>query len=206
MKLFLTSTIKHPKSIEELKKFAGNLQNMKVLYIPTAANGEGFGSWKSGESLKVAHKLSNCINIVQLEDFHSINIKQETKKSDIIWIAGGMSGYLMYWIRRTGFDEILNGELKKEKIYVGSSAGSMICAKTLFSAEWCFGDEEPGASLISGLGLIDFEIYPHYDDSLFSKINKKWKKGKICLLKDGETIIVNNNEVKIIGEKRFIEK
>ena len=82
----------------------------------------------------------------------------------------------------------------------------MICSKTQQLADWYIGETEPGASLLPGLGLIDFEIYPHYEDDLYDEINKHWKKGKLCLLKNGEAVTKVNDQIKIIGEERFIEK
>ena len=54
-------------------------------------------------------------------------------------------------------------------------------------AEWFIGEEEPGASLVPGLGLIDFEIYPHFEDKLLPQIKKLWKKdqGKLYMIKNG---------------------
>ncbi len=46
-KLFLASEMKHPDSIEKLKQYVGGeLAQKNITYIPTAANGEFYGSWK----------------------------------------------------------------------------------------------------------------------------------------------------------------
>jgi len=206
MKLFLASEAKDPESIKKLKKFIGSFKDKTIAYIPTAANGEFYGSWKGDKSIQVAMKLGVNIKIIELEDYIYRDIVEEIKKCDIVWMAGGMSGYLLYWIRRVKLDKKLKNFLDKGMIYVGSSAGSMICAKTQQSAEWFIGEEEPGASLMPGLGLIDFEIYPHYEDHLLPKIKKKWKKGKLYLLKNGEVIIYENGLVKVLGKERIIEK
>ena len=117
-----------------------------------------------------------------------------------------MSGYLLYCIRRVELDKALQEFLAKGMIYVGSSAGSMICAKTQSLADWYIGETEPGASLIPGLGLIDFEIYPHYEDNLYDEINKRWTKDKLFLLKNGEVITVLGEKIEVLGEKRIIDK
>ena len=207
MKLFLASEAKHPTSIRELKKFIGTgYKNKKVVYIPTAANGEYYGSWKGGGSIQTARKLFPNLKVIELEDYLYIDIIKEVKQSDILWIAGGMTGYLMYWIRRIKLDKVLPEILNSSTIYIGSSAGSMICAKTLYSAEWYIGEEEPGVSLMHGFGFIDFEIYPHYEDKLLPKIKKKWKSGKLCLLKNGEVVTMKENRISVIGKSRFLEK
>lgn len=89
---------------------------------------------------------------------------------------------------------------------MGSSAGSMICASTQYSSAWYLQEPEPGADLVPGLGLVDFEIYPHYDEVELPEIEKRWEKGKLCLLKNGEVITNAGGKVTILGEERFIEK
>lgn len=115
-------------------------------------------------------------------------------------MGGGLEGYLMYWIRMVKLDNYLP-EILDNKIYVGSSVDSMICSNTLNVAEWFIGEEEPGASVIPGLGYLDFEIYPHFEESLYTRIEKMWKIGTLSLLKDGEAIIYNNGKLTFTGEK-----
>jgi peptidase E len=126
---------------------------------------------------------------------------------DIIWMAGGACGYLMYWIRRTGLDKHLPELLKDNKrIYVGSSAGSMITAPTLDICEWYIGENEVGASSIPSLGLVDFDFYPHYEDNLYDEIVKHYHGNTMYLLKNGEVMIVENGDIKISGEERIVRK
>lgn len=207
MKLFLASEAKHPESIKKLKAFGGcDLQNKKIVYIPTAANGEYWGSWKVGKSVKVAKSLTKYFKIIELENYYKTDIFSPIEKADILWIAGGMAGYLLYWMRRVKFDKKLPEILSKGTIYVGSSAGSMVCAKTQYVSECYLGDPEPGASLLPGLGLIDFEIYPHFEDEQLLEIKKRWKKGELYLLKNGEAITVENNKVEVLGIKRVLKE
>lgn len=117
-----------------------------------------------------------------------------------------MSGYLLYWLRRTGIDKKLLELLDKGMLYVGSSAGSMVCAKTQLSAEWYLGEPEPGASLVPGLGLVDFEIYPHFEDDQLPKIRKLWKGDELYLLKNGEVIVVEDSTIQVLGEKRVLRR
>ena len=207
MKLFLASEGKDPRSIKKLKTFVGGkLSDKKIVYIPTAGNGEVYGAWRLSESLQVIKSLTNKFEVVELESCAYQDIIGKLENADILWFGGGMSGYLLYWMHRLEFPRKLPKILKNGVIYVGSSAGSMVCAKTQFSSEWYIGEPEAGASLLPGLGLIDFEIYPHYEEKLYSKIDKLWKKGEIYLLKDGEAITVENGKVSVKGKRRVISK
>ena len=208
MRFFLASRINNPESLAKLENFLGaKFATKTVAYIPTASNGEkAYGDWKDSDALAMARKNFKSVHIVELEDCWERNLLPEFDNVDIIWFAGGYSGYLLYWIRRAKLDKALPDLLKKGAIYLGSSAGSMACSKTQYSAE-LFDDAETGASLIPGLGYLDFEIRPHYTDDMFESTKKKWgkiDKGELCLLKDGEVITIDDGMVEILGEKRFI--
>lgn len=205
MKLFLAAEAKHPTSLEKLEAFVGGLNGKKIAYIPTAANGEYYGAWKDGGSIKAASALGAQLEIVELEDTCYKDVISPIRNADILWMAGGMTGYLLYWIRRTELDKALP-QILQDTIYVGSSAGSMICSATQEVGEWFLAEPEPGARLIPGLGLIDFEIYPHYEDELYDQINQLWTSGKLYLIKNGEVITVVNDKIEVLGQELIIEK
>lgn len=206
MKLFLASEAKHPESLKKLKQFVSGFDGKRIAYIPTAANGDYKDSWKTGESIKIVPTLGATVDVIELENYYKENVVDRIKSADIIWMAGGMTGYLLYWIRRVELDKALPEFLDNGMVYVGSSAGSMICARTQSLADWYIGETEPGANLLPGLGFIDFEIYPHYDDNLYDEINKRWIKGKLYLLKNGEVITVADDKIEVLGEERVISK
>lgn len=209
MKLFLASTVKHEQTLSDLENFVGgSFTDKSIAYIPTASNGEFFGKWKGGRSIQVAQELNpKSFDIVELESFSYQDIASKFLEVDIIWMAGGMAGYLLYWIRRSQFDKLLPKLLDQGKIYVGSSAGSMVMSQSIKASEWILGDLEPGAQLLPGLGYIDYEIYPHYEEKWDDEIKANWNSEageKLCLLKDGEAITVVDDEAKILGEERLI--
>ena len=204
MKLFLASEAKNPLSITKLKEYVGGFEGKTIAYIPTAANGEGWGSWKEGGSWNTVNTLGAKIDLVQIEDHIYDDVAKLIKGSDIVWFAGGMSGYLLYWMRRVKLDLQIRDILNDGTLYVGSSAGSVAACKDQTISQWYIGEEEPGADCIPGLGLVDFEIYPHYEDNLYDEVRKRFKGKKLYLLKNGEEIIVENQKIEVIGEERII--
>ncbi|OGM58822.1 hypothetical protein A3A75_06165 [Candidatus Woesebacteria bacterium RIFCSPLOWO2_01_FULL_39_10] len=207
-KLFLASETKHPESMDKLEKFVGGFKGKTISYIPTAANGEEvYGSWEKGSATwKLVNTLGAKVKAVPLEDYKNSSVLKELVGKDIIWFAGGMAGYLMYWVRRCEIDKNINELLESGSIYVGSSAGSMVCAKTLHISEIYLGEPEVGSSIIPGFGLIDFDIYPHYDDAFLPEIKKVWNGGDLYLLKNGEAITVVGDKVGVLGEKRILRE
>lgn len=164
----------------------------------------GWESWKSGGSWSLVNKLNANLELVLLENYRDESVLDSFKDKDIIWFSGGMLGYLSYWSRRCSLDIHLK-EILENKIYVGSSAGSMLLCNDSNMIEWDFVDDERGASVVKPLGLLDFDIYPHYEESLYEKIKKGYTGKKLYLLKNGEEIIVEDNKVTLVGEERIIE-
>lgn len=212
MKLFLASEAKHPESIQKLENFTGGLKGKKIGYIPTASNGESdgtlpWGKWQSGDSWKIVNSLGANVEPIILEDHLNMKFPDKLMDKDIIWMAGGACGYLMYWIRRTKLDLHLRDLLNDNtRLYVGSSAGSMVTGPNLDICEWCIGDSEIGASTIPSLGLVDFDFYPHFEDSLLEEIQQKYKGKYMYLVKNGEVILVEDKKITVLGEERKIEK
>ena len=206
MKLFLASEAKHPAIRDAMISFVGGFEGKHLVYIPTAANGTGFGSWKESETLALARTFGATVDVVELESVNTSPVLERIAAADIIWMAGGMPGYLLYWIRRVELDKLLPELLSKGVPYIGSSAGSMVCSTTQSLCDWYIGETEPGASVIPGLGLVDFEIYPHFEDSLLPEIQKHWAHGTLRMIKNGEAIIVVDGIVQTVGEERVLTK
>jgi peptidase E len=204
-KLFLASEAKHLESMKKLEKFVDGFAGKKIVYIPTAVNGERPRyDWREGESAKLVKTLGADVTFLELENESDTDIEKIVKSAEIIWVAGGMGGYLMYWLRRTGLDKLIPKLVEKGTIYVGSSVGAGVCANNLNVWEWFIGDPEPGADLMPGMGMVNFEIYPHYEDGLLPVIKKHWKNGDLYLLKNGEAITVVDDKIQVLGEKRIL--
>ena len=105
------------------------------------------------------------IEVFELEDRPFIS----TKQYDVIYVCGGNTFVYLDRIRKTGLDKFIIDSAKSDKsIYVGVSAGSIIVGPDIAIAGWgSEGDpNDIGLQNLSGLGLIDFVVFPHYRDDL----------------------------------------
>lgn len=206
MKLFLASEAKEPRSMKKLEQFVGGFKGKKIGYIPTAANGEEpYGTWKTGTTWNIFNATGASIELLELEDYKKMHFPEMLCDKDILFVAGGMCGYLMYWMRRTRLDRCIPDLLSKGLIYVGSSAGSMVTAPTLHTAEIYLNDPEVGAEVIPGLGLVDFDFYPHFSDEMLDPLKKVYKGNKMYLVKNGDAVTVEGVKVEVLGEEIVIE-
>ena len=197
MNLFLCS---HFSQVGNLIK--EEIENKKVVFIPTASINEGYTGYV-GSARKLFKKMGANLTEIDIskEDFKTIEAVFE--ETDIIYFTGGNSFFLIDQLRKTGVDKLLKKELKKGKLMIGESAGSVICAPSISYIEIM--DEKPeDYSQIddNGLNLIDFYVLPHYLTSPFKKITatilKKFSDLKICPINNHQAIMGNGKESKII--------
>lgn len=197
MNLFLCS---HFSQVGNLIK--EEIENKKVVFIPTASINEGYTGYV-GSARKLFKKMGANLTEIDIskEDFKTIEAVFE--ETDIIYFTGGNSFFLIDQLRKTGVDKLLKKELKKGKLMIGESAGSVICSPSISYIEIM--DEKPeDYSQIddNGLNLIDFYVLPHYLTSPFKKITatilKKFSDLKICPINNHQAIMVNGKESKII--------
>lgn len=208
MKLYLCSSVITDNLVKDFEKFLGRSdETLKVIFVTTAGNPVEDKSWIQ-EDLDSLKKFTNWnVEKVDIEKIRGKELRSKLENSEILWMNGGYPGYLMKKIESSGLKEYLFELLEKGLVYIGSSAGSMIMGNSLDVAEWYIGEEEIGASKIKPFSLLDFEIYPHYEDSLLGEIKKKTKKyHKYCLLKNGQAIAYKEEGYKIHGGKaEFLE-
>lgn len=209
MKLLLTSSTITSDLVKPFENLSGkSIQNLKCVFVPDAAYGVPDSkdiSWVAEERQYLVDNFGWEVTDLVLKDLEKVD-ESLLLESDVIFVNGGFSGYLAKEMRRTGFDKALTEALEKGIVYVGSSAGSMVCSKMQHAAEFYINEPEEGASDIPGLGLVDFEIYPHFNENIEDEIRSLWERGKLYLLKDGEAIVVNNGVVTVLGEERVISK
>ncbi len=139
-------------------------------------------------------------NITTINICHD-NVKKITN-SDIIFVCGGNTFYILDRIKKTGYDKIITNHIKKNKLYIGLSAGSIVIHKTIEIAGWgSEGDKnEIGLKNLKGLNITNTAIFPHYKDKLKKEVEefRKKVKYKVVALKDGQALLIKGKIEKII--------
>ncbi len=151
----------------ELHKMVGKpASECKVGFIPTAMNAEGRNKdWYINQFLNLWRHGYNWIDVVD-PSAADVYWKPRLKAVDIIFVSGGNTFHLLNQFRRTGFDKWLKENLKS-KVYVGSSAGSLVVTPTIAGAGIAGGDRNfMKLEDLTGLELVDFEFIPHASNEL----------------------------------------
>jgi len=211
MKLLLTSGgLSTQEIIDSLVKLVGKKQSeISIAVINEAfAVEKGSKRWVIDELANIGKLFKGEIDIVNLLALSKEEIGNRIKNSDVIYALGGHTDYLMSVYNKSGFAEI-HPVLLKDKVYVGSSAGSMVtCQRVSTEAYWNIYGEEDDCGVKEYLNLTDFAIKPHLDSSDFPKSRKEVLQEvsatfdkTIYGLRDDQAIVVNNEKVEYIGGK-----
>jgi dipeptidase E len=206
MKLFLTSSTVTPNLVHSFEELIGKRSpGLKAAFIPDAA-------YKIKPNLSMIEEEKNELISDLKWEIDEILLGNENVESlqrlshyDVIYVNGGYSGYLAQVMRKSGFDKLLPELLENNICYVGSSAGSMVLSEIQDAASFYFGEEEPEALQIGGLGLVNFEFYPMHEsewtEDLVDKIKaRRNKKLEYYLVRDGQAVSVENGLIRTYGD------
>jgi dipeptidase E len=140
-----------------------------ALCIPTAnyANTGGAGhAWRfiSGREPRtpMCELGWRSMGVLELTALPSIKREQwvpMVQETDVLLVGGGDPLYLCYWMRQSGLADLLPS-LRRETVYVGLSAGSMVMTPNI-------GEEFVRWTPTTGgdrtLGMVNFSLFPHLD-------------------------------------------
>ena len=129
------------------------------------------------------------------------NKLEDIKRVNSFGIMGGNVFALLHNLRQSGLDKIIIRKAKeKDFIYSGFSAGAMIATPDIRLAGkeygWAFGYDENlvGLKDTHALGLVEFEILPHFEPAKDQKKLEKYVKkchAKVKPLTDSDLLVLN---------------
>lgn len=205
MKLLLTSAgiTNHSIAAALLEMTGKDPKDIKVAFIPTAANVEGGDkvAWffRQYEDLR---RIG--ITWIDMVDFTAADVDWRARLDvcDVLYLSGGNTFYLLDQTRKQGFDDYLKTVLDS-KVYVGASAASITMTSSIDVAAIPPGDPNlPNLTDLTGLGYVDFEIEPHCDEGRFATMEtyaKEYNK-KIYAIDDQTAIKVTDSHIEVVSE------
>ena len=168
MQLFLTSSI--DTVAKSVAKKIGNPRQLKVAFVTTASEvEEGDKSWV--DEIKQALIAANFNQIIDytFTNKNAAKISKDLQLFDIILLNGGNVPYLLKVMHQTGaFQVVKDLILKKNKIYIGSSAGAMVAGSSIKELEKLDG-EKYSSDQLECLNFTPFAIAPHWGSDDFKK-------------------------------------
>jgi len=113
-----------------LSLVSGSPNGKKVAFIPTA--GDPYeDKWFVDIHKKQLSDMGFKLTEVDLKDKNKDDLMAILQETDIVYVAGGNTFYLLEKVRESGFDQVLPLLLDKGIIYAGGSAGAVLACPTI---------------------------------------------------------------------------
>ena len=213
MKLVLCSEGFHtPNTVEACVKLVSKPQDQISVGIINEAYAveKGDKRWVINNLNSVASNFNGEIDIVDLLALSIEEVEKRLSDKDVIFVVGGDTDYLMKVYQMTGFDKLLD-KLLETKVYIGSSAGSMVAGKRINAAAYrlIYGEDSKWG-ISQYVGLVDLSIMPHLDSPHFPNRKETLIKavgsfqGKVYGLRDDSAVVVDGDDIYTIGSKPIV--
>lgn len=112
----------------------------------------------------------------------------------ILLISGGNTFTLMHHLRESKLDVVIKKFWQKNQIILsGFSAGAIVLTPSIGTA-FDYDDNKVCLKTFSGLSIVNFEVWPHYDVTEADRVAKylKEKKTEMKLLKNDDYLIIDS--------------
>jgi dipeptidase E len=214
MKLLLTSSgIRNASLAKALQEMVGKpASETKICFIPTAANVEaGNKDWYVNQFLQLWRYGYSWIDVVDPSAGGVNDWQERLAAADVIFVSGGNTFHLLEQARASGLADWLKQNLEG-KVYVGSSAGSILAAPAIGVAGLENADRNTNdLQDLRGLGLVDFEFMPHYMKFFTVEVAKQYGLASVYPVyaaddATGVKVIDGNAEVVSEGVWKYFEK
>lgn len=209
MKLLLLSNSKLPNkryleyALKPIEQFIG--QKKHAIFIPYAGVIQSWDDYTT----KVQNALASlCIEITGIHTLtQPINAIEQT---EIIIVGGGNTYNLLKQCRENNIIEAIQQKVKRDGLYIGWSAGSNLACPTI-----CTTNDMPIVDPhgFNSLNLIDYQINPHYTNSLPQGHQGETRDDRIAEflvaqpnyqvigLPEGDWLVVENGQSQLHGNK-----
>ncbi len=206
--LFLTSSGMHMKD-DIVKLLQKPAYDVTVAFISTAAKPEENLDYLQKDWRIMRDDLGFNVEEVDIDGKTESEVFKLLELKDIIYVEGGNTFYLLSSMRKCNFEKVIKKLLKQGKVYIGASAGSIVAGKTIQTSDWKEEENRFGVKNLKGLGLVPFDIFCHYQPEHAEIIKQKMPDPKkrtknLRILTDEQAILVQGNEVDLIGEGESI--
>lgn len=196
MNLLITSTgfSFNPLIQEEFLRISHNDKSLPVGIITTATDGKEENKYSKLAKDQFVNMGFLNVNFVDVEKENP----EFLKKYKVIYVCGGNTFYLIYHLKKSGADMVLKELIANGIAYIGVSAGSVILSPTIDIAGAVNPDSnDVGLTDTTALGIIDFDIAPHYEQAEEQEIRSYEQK-------TGRTVerLTNEQAIIVVGSER----
>jgi dipeptidase E len=185
------------------------LAGMKCVFIPTASR------YEMPEDEREGYNKINALDRAALEKHGVVveeldvltashdDIEKSIISADCIFICGGSTFFLIQELKRKCADKLIVHHIEQGKLYMGTSAGSILMQKNIITDEvedFTYAPELNEDT--SGLGIVDFCMYVHYGSHYFGDddvcYEKHYAHYNAIKVSDKQAVLVSGNNVEVL--------
>lgn len=183
-RITLFSTLTESNSATILEQiFPEEMHNKVFAYMPS----DGIENvQKYIEEWKVyAQKHGAKFNVID----NTTNSEEEKKKlldSNTLVVSGGNTFNLLHNLRKSGLDRsIIEFTKKPEFVIAGFSAGAIVLTPSIKICNLpVFSENTIGLDELTGLSVVDFEVFPHYKEHSMKNALEDYRKTTTNIVKE----------------------
>ncbi|MEI8232218.1 MAG: Type 1 glutamine amidotransferase-like domain-containing protein [bacterium] len=202
--LFLTSSVGTVGVGASIRAKLGHDKPLKTVFITTPIEVEDLtdDAWYQADHFELTSNGFETLDYTITGKSES-DIINDLKDVEVMYISGGNEFYLKQQSNKNNFGNFVKKFVESGKVYIGTSAGSIIMAPDmspclLITDTTCC--PEPITD-ISGFGIVDFLVMPHWGSEDFRDVYLGERKDKMYQ-ENWQLILLNNYEyVEVIDEK-----
>ncbi len=208
-RLFLTSSSRFVAS-HIAKDLKLSSTNNRLAFIKTASEAEeGDLQWLKDDRKGLTDAGFDVFDYT-ITGKTADQIKADLKSVDIIYFSGGNTFYLLEKVQESKCTPVIREFILKErKIYMGTSAGSVIAGPDIYPTYYLENMvKAPNLKGYKGFGLVNFVVFPHWGSDHFKNLylnhrieHAYTEKNAIILLTDYQYARVEEDWYKIIEVK-----
>jgi dipeptidase E len=133
------------------------------------------------------------VTFASLDDSAQV-LEQKISRSSVIYLPGGKTEYFLERAK----EKNLSGMLKSySKIIAGNSAGALIMCK---DAVMTMDKDTPKTKVVNGLGLVDFSVEVHYEESNDAELLELSKDRRIFAIPERCAVVWDNGKLEFLGD------
>lgn len=175
--------------------------DIRVAYVPTASEVANDRTYAENDRAELIDMGITTENLIVFRLNRKVTL-DDLRDFDVVFVEGGNTFYLLQKVLESGFDKAIREYCELDLgVYVGVSAGTILAGPNVeISEPW---DDKSLATLTStqALGFVSTAYCPHYqrkEEQIIGELQSR-ASYKITPLMDGEAVLVNGAEIKIIS-------
>ena len=164
-------------------------------------------TWLINELMNIKENFKGTLAFVNLRAYDIKEIEKRLEFADLIYIVGGSQIILPELFKSIGFDELLK-ELAERKVIMGTSAGANVLGRQIEDPNYWLDQYDASEDYLTqkALGLVDFNILPHFDRADHPRRNRKILEHilsntpfSLYGLTDTQAVIYNEGSINFVG-------